>query len=169
MSPVNKKVPILQVDLLHPHASKLFHDKIMFLLGLDISQLMISPKRKRTQGSNRTKDLIPFKAFRTYLTPKSPGDPWTLVESPNPVNLAVANWEAGVKHTGWLGEGSLQRAIYVSCYSSMIEFVSLQLKGGNYQWRVCNYSAQIRWCKSTRCRKSSTFHTSASWFGNRMG
>ena len=50
----------------------------------------------------------------TYCTPKSPGDPWTLVVSPEPVNVAVAKWKPGVKHTGWLGEGSLQRAIYAS-------------------------------------------------------
>ena len=83
---------------------------------------MISPKRRRKQG--RFKDLI------TYYTPKSPGDPWTLVQSPHPVNLVVANWEPGVKHTGWLGEGSLQRGVYVSitCCCSVVCF-SLYIKG----------------------------------------
>jgi hypothetical protein len=89
------------------------------LLGLDISQLIISPKRKRKQG--RAKNLIPFKALMTYYTHKSPGDPWTLVESPHPVNVAVANWEPGAKHTGWLGEGSLQRGIYVSIHILLLD------------------------------------------------
>jgi hypothetical protein len=84
------------------------------MLVIDLSRLSLSPQRKRKQSSTRGKDLIPFKVSMTYCAPKSPGDPWTLVGSPEPVNVAVAKWESGVKHTGWLGEGSLQRAVYAS-------------------------------------------------------
>lgn len=86
--------------------------------GLDLSRLSLSPQRKRKQ--TRAKNLIPFKVFMTHNTPKSPGDPWTLVESPMPVNVAVAKWEPDVKHTGWLGEGSLQRAVYASAIPDII-------------------------------------------------
>lgn len=79
---------------------------------LDLARLSISPQRKRKQ-TTRPKDLIPFKIFITYYTPKTPGDPWKMVKSPHPVNAAVARWKSGVKQTGWLGEGSLQRGVYV--------------------------------------------------------
>ncbi len=36
-----------------------------------------------------------------------------MVKSPQPVNAAVAKWKSGAKQTGWLGEGSLQRGVYV--------------------------------------------------------
>lgn len=61
---------------------------------LDLSRLSISPQRKRKQ-STRPKDLIPFKIFITYYTPKTPGDPWKMVKSPQPVNAAVARWKSG--------------------------------------------------------------------------
>jgi len=80
--------------------------------ALGLSRLSISPQRKRKQ-STRPKDLIPFKIFLTYYTPKTPGDPWKMVKSPQPVNAAVAKWKSGAKQTGWLGEGSLQRGVYV--------------------------------------------------------
>ena len=69
------------------------------MLGLDLSRLSLSPQRKRKKQT-RPKNLIPFKVFMTHYTPKSPGDPWTLVESPLPVNVVVAKWEPGVKNTG---------------------------------------------------------------------
>lgn len=161
---MSRKLPILQV-----HHTLLF--QFQFGLSdscyLDISQLQISPQRKRKQG--RVKDLIPFKALMTYYTPKSPGDPWTLVQSPHPVNVTVANWKPGVRLTGWLGEGSLQRAIYVSMLLSSGLACLTPLKGSNCQCRVCISSAQIKWCKFKGCRRAPILHTPTSWCRNRMG
>lgn len=47
------------------------------------------------------------------------------MESPLPVNVVVAKWEPGVKYTGWLGEGSLQRAVYASATSDIILLTNL--------------------------------------------
>lgn len=89
----------------------------------DLSRLSISPQRKRKQTATKSKDIIPFKISMTNYTPKSPGDPWTLVVSPEPVYVVAAKWKSGVKNTGWLGEGSLQRAVYVSLMKKLCYYI----------------------------------------------